>query len=361
MRELQRASSPAPNSTDLRRVGLHPDFWYPLARAGEVKKGKTLPASFAGEPIVLYRAESGEVFALENRCPHRQMPLEYGVVEGEQLRCCYHAWCFHGSGKLANIPYLPKGAKPPRGVRAYPCREAYGHVFVFPGDPEKAQEAPFPDVPVWSLPTHKTMYFSREVKCHYSFMHENLMDMNHQFLHRGILGSIQPTLLGYERGENWVEARYKFQHAGGRKHRGAGILSAESKKRDGASGDVITIRTQYPYQTLQLVHPEGGEPAFSLWTAYVPVDAEQRRNHSFGMLMIKKPAIPGLIHLIWPFMRRFTEKVFAEDRMAVEAEQAAWDAQGGDWNQEIFPLILDLREVLASNGVPISSNSTLNP
>jgi hypothetical protein len=37
--------------------------------------------------------------------------------------------------------------------------------------------------------------------------------------------------------------------------------------------------------------------------------------------------------------------------MIVEAEQAAHDRQGGDWNREVFPLILALREVLADCGV----------
>ena len=57
----------------------------------------------------------------------------------------------------------------------------------------------------------------------------------------------------------------------------------------------------------------------------------------------------------WPLIRRFTERVFAEDRMAVEAEQRAWDEQGRDCNREVFPLILDVREVLRSNGVPIAT------
>ncbi|MGH3188294.1 MAG: hypothetical protein ACRDPY_20310 [Streptosporangiaceae bacterium] len=35
---------------------------------------------------------------------------------------------------------------------------------------------------------------SSTVNCHYSFMHENLLDMNHQFLHRGVIGKIQPKL-----------------------------------------------------------------------------------------------------------------------------------------------------------------------
>jgi len=45
--------------------------------------------------------------------------------------------------------------------------------------------------------------------------------------------------------------------------------------------------------------------------------------------------------------------------MAVEAEQRAWDEQGEDWNHEVFPLILDVRDVLRTNGVPIRPRTAL--
>ena len=344
---------------DLRRIGINPDFWYPVAVSRSVQRKKTFAATFAGERIALYRGQSGTVYALEDRCAHRQVPLSMGVVEGDALRCCYHAWTYRGNGRLSQIPYLPKGAgRPPRGVRAYPVREAYGLVFVFPGDPAKAAATALPELPEFDSAKHKTMTFSRTVNCHYSFMHENLLDMNHQFLHRGILGKIAPKLLGYDTGPQSVQARYLFTHVSGKKNRGAGLLAGQ-RTGGSESPDVITIRTGYPYQTLRLV-PENAElPAFSLWVAYVPEDAEQRTNHVYGLLMIQKPAIPGVLHLAWPLIRRFTERVFAEDRMAVEAEQRAWDEQGEDWNHEVFPLIVDVRDVLLTNGVPIRPEAAL--
>ncbi|WP_406314404.1 Rieske 2Fe-2S domain-containing protein [Streptomyces sp. NBC_00118] len=340
---------------DLRRIGIDPDYWYPVAVSRAVRKERTFAAVFAGERIALYRGRSGSVHALEDRCAHRQVPLSLGVVEGDVLRCCYHAWAYRGNGRISQIPYLPKGCeRPPRGVRSYPVREAFGLVFVFPGDPEKAESAPFPVLPEFGAATHRTMTFSRTVNCHYSFMHENLLDMNHQFLHRSVLGRIQPKLLGYETGPQFVEARYLFVPAGGKKDRGAGLLSAEGLGGQ-QTPDEITIRTQYPYQTLQAV-PDGAElPSFSLWAAYVPEDAEQRVNHAYGLLMIAKPPVPGVLQLAWPLIRRFTERVFAQDRMAVEAEQRAWDEQGEDRNHEVFPLILDVRHMLRTNGVPLGS------
>ncbi|MFJ5136079.1 Rieske 2Fe-2S domain-containing protein [Streptomyces sp. NPDC088707] len=348
----QSAGHRSHDATDLRRIGIHPDFWYPVALSRDVPRGKAFAAVFAGQRIALYRGQSGSVFALEDRCAHRQVPLSMGVVDGDTLRCCYHAWTYRGNGRISQIPYLPKGVdRPPRGVRAYPVREAYGLVFVFPGEAEKADDADFPKLPGFDS-RHKTMTFSRTVRCHYSFMHENLLDMNHQFLHRKILGRIQPKLLGYETGPQFVEARYLFIPEGGKKDRGAGLLSAEGVSGS-RSPDAITVRTQYPYQTLQAVPVNSEQPAFSLWVAYVPEDAEQRTNHAYGLLTIAKPPIPGVLDVAWPLIRRFTERVFAQDRMAVEAEQRAWDEQGEDRNHEVFPLILDVREVLRANGVPL--------
>jgi phenylpropionate dioxygenase-like ring-hydroxylating dioxygenase large terminal subunit len=345
------------NTVDLRRIGLHPSFWYPLARSRDLKPGATLPVMFGGEPRVLARGADGEVFALDDRCAHRQFPLHRGTVCKEGLRCAYHAWSFHRDGRVAGVPYLPKGAPRPEGVRSYACREAYGYIFVFLGEREDAARVPFPDLPLVASTSRRTMHFWRTVDCHYSFMHENLMDMNHQFLHRGIMGTIRPTLLDYSKGEDWVEVRYRFRQAGGKPARGASLmLAGGSSNSDGAPpGDLMTIRTQYPYQTLSIHRSGATDSAFDLWVVYVPVDREQRQHVSVGMLMIEKPPIPGLIHLLWPFIRRFTESVFAEDRMAVEAEQQAYDRQQADWNQEINPVILALREVLVRNGVPLAN------
>src|SRR5690606_15704082 len=126
----------------------------------------------AGEPVVLVRGESGEVFALEDRCAHRQVPLHAGVVSGECIRCCYHGWSYDRTGRCIDVPALGRSALLPRGVRAYPCREAYGFIFVFPGNAEKAASR-FPEIPSHADAAYKTRTLTGEVRCHYSFMHEN--------------------------------------------------------------------------------------------------------------------------------------------------------------------------------------------
>lgn len=345
---------PRGNPPDLRKTGSHPDHWYPLALSKEVKRGKAKGVTFAGEPIVLVRTEKGTLFALEDRCAHRQVPLSAGVVKGEEIQCGYHCWTYNGEGKCISVPYLGKGDSLPKGVRGYPCREAYGMIFVYPGDKAKIDNAVFPDIPTHGDRNYKIRYLNRKIGCHYSFMHENLMDMNHQFLHRRLMGSIQTIFVELRQGENWVECDYSFARVGGKQPWGEKFMIGRRKKpTEKRAKDLMTIRTGYPYQTLQFRTAGSEEPALDLWNVYVPVDREQRVNHTFGMIMVRKPAIPGLIHLLWPVISWFTEGIFEEDRVIVEKEQQAFDAQGADWNQEIFPVIQSLRSVLINQGVPI--------
>ncbi|MFM0207112.1 aromatic ring-hydroxylating dioxygenase subunit alpha [Paraburkholderia sediminicola] len=336
---------------DLRRVGIHPDYWYPLAWSHEVKRGKTHGVTFAGEPIVLARTESGKVFALEDRCAHRQVPLHQGVVDGESIRCGYHGWTYDCSGKCIDVPYLGRD-RLPNGVRSYPCREVEGLIFVFPGNAALAEERPLPAFGSVSDKKYKTRRFGRPVNCHYSFMHENLMDMNHQFLHRRQMGQMRARSLGRRRGEGWVEVDYTFARMAGQQPIGEAIVFGQSRKAGGDNDkDVMTIRTEYPYQTLQIRTSEQ-TLVMDLWIVYVPLDREQRTNRTFGLLSIRKPGIPGVLNLAWPLLVWFTERIFKEDREIVEAEQRAHDSQGADWNHEVFPVINELRALLRESGAP---------
>jgi hypothetical protein len=114
--------------------------------------------------------------------------------------------------------------------------------------------------------------------------------------------------------------------------------------------DKMTIRTSYPYQSLQIWAGDD-VPVMHLWIVYVPLDAEQRTNRTFGLLSVRRPRIPLLIEAVWPLLTLFTERIFAEDRKIVELEQAAYDRQGADLNLELFPPIQDLRRLLAKCGV----------
>ena len=349
----------SPNAFDLRRVGAHPDYWYPLAWSDELKPGKALGKRFAGQPIALIRGKNGVAFALEDRCAHRQVPLHLGVVEGEQVKCHYHGWAYDKTGSCVDVPYLGKD-RLPNGVKSYPCREVDGLVFVFPGDPALAESRLPATLGSSQRKDYKTRRLNREVACHYTFMHENLFDMNHQFMHRAQMGSIKARCIGRRHGEAWAEVEYTFSRTSGRPSIGEQVIVDLVRKRGEKKADFcdhMRIRTDYPNQSLKVWVGRDiqltDDPVLDVWLAYTPLDHEQRTNRTYGYLSVKRPPVPGLIDVAWPFVTWFTENIFREDKEIVEYEQAAHDAQGADWNNEVFPAIRDLRTVLARSGVPM--------
>jgi len=352
----------SPNPIDLRRVGAHPDYWYPVAWCDELKVRKTLARRFAGEPIVLYRGASGKVFALEDRCAHRQVPLHLGVVNGDELKCHYHGWTYNCAGKCVSVPYMLPD-RPLGGVRAYPAREIDGLIFVFPGDPALAESRLPGSLGSSQRKDYKTRRLNRDVACHYTFMHENLFDMNHQFMHRKQMGPIRARCLGRNYGENWAEVEYSFSRTAGRSSVGEQVIMDLMRKRGAAKKDFcdhMRIRTDYPNQNLKVWVgrdiQQSSDPVLDVWLGYTPLDAEQGTNRTYGYLSVKKPRLPGLIHAVWPFVTWFTENIFREDKDIVEHEQRAHDSQGADWNNEVFPPLRDLRAVLARCGVPMKDS-----
>ena len=243
----------SPNSFDLRRVGAHPDFWYAVAWSDELKPGKALGRRFAGSPIVIYRGNAGQVYALEDRCAHRQVPLHLGVVDEDELKCHYHGWKYDRAGKCVDVPYLGK-ERLPNGVKAYPARELDGLIFVFPGDPSLAESRLPKTLGSSQRKDYKTRRLNREVACHYTFMHENLFDMNHQFMHRKQMGSIKARCIGRQHGDDWAQVEYTFSRTEGKPSMGEQVIVDLVRKRGESKKDFsdhMRIRTDYP---LSLIH-----------------------------------------------------------------------------------------------------------
>lgn len=340
-----------PRQTDLRRVKSNPNFWYPIAWSREVKPGKALNVVFAGHHIVIVRPLDGIPYALDGFCPHRKILLSKGKVHNGHITCMAHGITFNSKGQSVS-PY-PTSAVSCLKLKTWACKEKDGLIFVFMGDEKYASIIPLPDFPHVRDKHYKTRRFGQIVNCHYSFMHENLMDMNHQVLHSKLVGKMKPRFLGMESGEDYVEARYSFARTGGKQPLSEALIYGQRRRhgRDFAYRDIMTIRTQYPYQSLRIETQGINEPVMELWICYVPQDSEELTNRVFGLLSIRRLKVPLLLDLAWPLLIAFTERVFFEDREIVELEQRAWKELGGDHNIEVFPVILALRQLLRTNGI----------
>ena len=88
-----------------------------------------------------------------------------------------------------------------------------------------------------------------------------------------------------------VEVDYTFKRVKGKQPIGERfIIGRKGATRDECKTDLMTIRTEYPYQTLRFWTAGSEEPALDLWNVYIPRDKEQRTNHTYGLMMVRKPA-----------------------------------------------------------------------
>ena len=122
--------------------------WWAMALCEAVNDQTPLAVAFGGEELVLFRNAAGQAFALEDRCPHRRVPLALGRVVESGLQCGYHGWTFDGaSGGCTKIPNLHADERvPPRyAARAFAVREANGFVHVWLGEGTPHGELPSSD------------------------------------------------------------------------------------------------------------------------------------------------------------------------------------------------------------------------
>ena len=66
--------------------------WYDIGTLDDVPPLGARTVRIGGHEIAVFRTAEGEVFALENRCPHKGGPLADGIVLGRKVACPLHNW-----------------------------------------------------------------------------------------------------------------------------------------------------------------------------------------------------------------------------------------------------------------------------
>lgn len=180
--------------------------WYVAAFIHEVKR-ELLSRWILNEPVVLYRTEGGEPIALDGRCPHRHFPLGKSCLRGDEIQCGYHGITFGPDGNCTKVPsqtHIPKTYK----VKKYPLVEHGMWVFIWPGDPEKADPALLPDLAAtgWNEPGFRfEPFYAVEVEGRYQLLNDNLLDLTH-------LAFLHGTSIGVEGNASAPEEREEFEH-----------------------------------------------------------------------------------------------------------------------------------------------------
>lgn len=145
--------------------------------------------------IVMYRTSKGTVVAVEDQCPHRLLPLSMGKRIGDAIQCGYHGMTFDCEGKCIRVPgqdNIPASAD----IVSYPVHEKHDIVWIWMGDPQKADTDAIFDMPQFTDPAwdaHQGQ--ALHLKSNYLNVAENLVDPAH-------VSFVHPTTLGNSASEN---------------------------------------------------------------------------------------------------------------------------------------------------------------
>lgn len=170
------------------QLGLR-NLWYFGALSSELDGGRLTRKIILGDPVMLGRTPSGEVFALRDICPHRGVPLSAGKMKGDTVECPYHGWRFKADGQCTHIPSLVEGQEMDVArirVRNYPISEANGLIWVYM--PEDGERVVTPSMPPPQLPlpanARPVMVESQPFPCEVDHAVVGLMDPAHgPFVH----------------------------------------------------------------------------------------------------------------------------------------------------------------------------------
>lgn len=162
--------------------------WQVAAYSAEVND-QLLARTLVDIPVVLYRTMAGATVAMQDRCPHRYLPLSLGRKLGDVIECGYHGLQFGPAGNCLRVPgqdVIPERAK----VTVYPTVEKHSFIWIWMGDATKADPALVPDCHWMDDPEWAVAEGYHFIQADYRFLVDNLLDLSHEtFVHPETIGN----------------------------------------------------------------------------------------------------------------------------------------------------------------------------
>ena len=159
--------------------------WYAICPSGFIAE-RPVSLRRCGYRMVFWREVGGKLHALEDRCPHRGVPLSCGIAMGDRIACGYHGVQVDAQGVAVSVPGAPGGKlEGTKSTKVFPVQERNGLVFAYVGD--DLQAAP----PKLELPEELSSDEFSSFLCYaewnadYRYVIDNVMDPMHgTFLHK---------------------------------------------------------------------------------------------------------------------------------------------------------------------------------
>jgi phenylpropionate dioxygenase-like ring-hydroxylating dioxygenase large terminal subunit len=315
--------------------------WYVVAWPHEILAEALLARTVCNNAMVVWRGTDGIVHALEDRCPHREMPMSLGILEQGGLRCRYHGLLFAPNGKCTEVPgqdRISAGLE----IRRYPTVEKYGWIWVWPGDAAKADASLVPEAYAHNDRADLEMVGrTAHFKANYLMVIDNLLDLTHEpFLHPTSLGNaavyeapaetfidessvrVERWMLGKLGSPMWVGMLQEFVHYEGPCDRWqkvffappSGIYLHLGAAPAGAGALQGDLSRSAWFINNQFLTPETETSTLDFWSV---------ANADFGRERIAA------------FMDRARDTILKEDQIALEGCQSVIDRQPGRKNYSI--------------------------
>lgn len=164
----------------------NPKGWYFLSYSEDLAVGQAVPLLAFEKDLVLYRTATGKATVLDAFCPHLGAHLGHGgKVEGEDIRCPFHAWKFGSDGVCNEIPYSSK-IPPLAKIRCWEVVERNGMIMAWNNEEGGGPEWEVPEVPEAANTSEWTEFERRhwKIATHNIEMAENAVDSAHfKYLH----------------------------------------------------------------------------------------------------------------------------------------------------------------------------------
>lgn len=306
--------------------------WYAAGFSHEVGQG-LLARTLLGEAVLLYRTEAGQPVAMQDRCPHRGVPLSMGRRLGDLVRYAYHGLRIDPQGQCREIPCqerIPAQAK----VRTFPVAERHAQVWIWMGDPALADPAQVPDVHWLDDPAWTACTGYHRIEAHYQLLTDNLLDLSHEsYLHEHTIGN-----------EAVARAPVTTTVEGS-------TVRVHRDIRDCDPPPFYVKATGFTTKIHRWHTTLFRPPAFNLIeNGSYPVDKDRSQALERRVIHIATPETVGSTHYFWGVARQYqrddaeltefirvqSARTFDEDKVMLEAQQRALGEEGGS----AFPVAL---------------------
>ena len=301
------------------------DDWYIACTSEELddhhrKGAKPLSFTLYGVPIVVFRGRDRSVGALLDRCPHRNVPLSDGAVEGPLLRCGYHGWAFDTDGVCREIPTSCKTSEgKARTVQRFATREQDGFVWVYATPDVEPARDPY----VFRWVRDPRYHSGREVFEVDGTIHavaENALDVPHTaFLHRGLFrkaGAGNRIEVVVRRWHDRTEAEYIGEP------RPPGVVG----KLLAPQGGVVEHFDRFVLPSITEVEYRLGESShICTVSALTPID--DARTRLYAVISFRLPVPAGIVA---PILGPLARAIFKQDAEVLERQAATIARFGGE-------------------------------